>query len=74
MARIIKIVKAEPVIIAVGGETKYVCGCGLSRTPPYCDGSHEVAALEDEGKLYWYDADGNCHEIADTFPDMLTSG
>lgn len=64
MARIIKRVKAEPILISVGNETRYLCGCGLSRGQPYCDGSHELAAREDPGKLYWYDAEGNCHEIA----------
>lgn len=72
MARIVKIIKAEPILISVGDETKYICGCGLSKNPPFCDGSHELAAREDPGKLYWYDNDGNCHEIADTFPQIRT--
>ncbi|MHB0985925.1 MAG: CDGSH iron-sulfur domain-containing protein [Sulfuricella sp.] len=70
MARLIKKTKAEPIQISVGEQTKYICACGLSATPPYCDGSHELAAFEDDGKLYWYDNDGNCQEIADTFPKI----
>jgi len=70
MSRLIKKTKAEPIQISVGEQTKYICACGLSATPPYCDGSHELAAFEDDGKLYWYDNDGNCQEIADTFPKI----
>ncbi|MCL4471648.1 MAG: CDGSH iron-sulfur domain-containing protein [Gammaproteobacteria bacterium] len=70
MARLIKKTKAEPIQISVGEQTKYICACGLSATPPYCDGSHELAAFEDDGKLYWYDNDGNCQEIVDTFPKI----
>ena len=70
MARLIKKTKAEPIQISVGEQTKYICACGLSATPPYCDGSHELAAFEDDDKLYWYDNDGNCQEIADTFPKI----
>jgi len=29
---------------------KYVCGCGLSTTFPFCDGKHDIASGRD-GKL-----------------------
>lgn len=70
MARIVKFVKAGPITISAGTETKYICGCGLSAMHPYCDGSHELAAFEDPGKLYWYDGDGNCHELPDHFHNI----
>jgi CDGSH-type Zn-finger protein len=70
MARLVKMSKTDPYQVTVGGETKYICSCGLSATMPFCDGSHELAAFEEEGKLYWYDSAGNCTEIADTFPKI----
>lgn len=39
------------------GGTVAVCQCGLSGTKPYCDGSHQSCADEDEGVLYTYEND-----------------
>jgi len=34
--------KSQPYVIDVAaGETKYICQCGKTSTPPYCDGSHQ---------------------------------
>jgi CDGSH-type Zn-finger protein len=34
--------KGEPFITEVSeGDTVYICQCGQTKTPPYCDGSHE---------------------------------
>lgn len=70
MARLVKRTRGGPYQVTVGGETKYICGCGLSKNQPYCDGTHKTTRGEDPAKLYWYDADGNPHETADSFPNV----
>lgn len=50
-----------------GGETKHGCGCGLSNTQPFCNGTHKIARQEDPNKLYWYDEQGNGFETTDSF-------
>lgn len=32
-----------------------ICGCGLSRNPPYCDGSHRIARKEPAGCVHIYE-------------------
>ena len=70
MPRLVKRFRQEPFVITVGGETQYICGCGLSGNLPYCDGTHELTADEDAAKLYWYDADVERREAPDRFPGM----
>jgi len=52
--------KTEPMMVEVkAGQTVYICQCGRTKNPPYCDGSHtgtdsvplEHTAGEDE-QLY----------------------
>jgi CDGSH-type Zn-finger protein len=70
MPRIVKRYRQEPFEITIGGETQYICACGLSGNLPYCDGTHEHTADEDPEKLYWYDEDVERHETPDAFPGM----
>jgi CDGSH-type Zn-finger protein len=35
----------------------FICGCGLSRNLPFCDGTHKTCRDELGGTLYVYDAD-----------------
>jgi CDGSH-type Zn-finger protein len=35
----------------------FICACGLTQRPPYCDGSHKGCKAEVEGTLYVYDAE-----------------
>lgn len=74
MARLLKRTQDAPMELKVGGESKWICGCGLSKTQPLCDGTHKTTAkTEERGKLYWYDAQGNRLEVScDSFPGIVT--
>jgi len=73
MARLVKRTATGPYKIEAGGEAKFICGCGLSKNQPFCDGTHKTTArTEEAGKLYWYDSEGNRKECADTFPGIRT--
>lgn len=54
MSRIVKHDKSEPYKVEQGGQTAWVCGCGLSGKKPLCDGSHKKTADEEAGALYVY--------------------
>jgi CDGSH-type Zn-finger protein len=44
------------------GGTVAVCQCGLSGNKPYCDGSHQACADEDDDVLYKYEGDDDENE------------
>ncbi len=70
MARVVKRNRDHPYELTVGGETQYICACGLSNNLPYCDGSHELTKGEPAGKVQWYDEDGDRHEAKESFPGI----
>ena len=56
MARLVKHEKNAPYEIAEGPELPvWICGCGLSKNKPFCDGSHKRTKDESAGDVYTYD-------------------
>ena len=54
MTRIVKHEEKMPMEVKVGGESKWIYMCGLSKNKPFCDGSHKLCSGEEDGKLYKY--------------------
>jgi CDGSH-type Zn-finger protein len=57
VARLVKHDRSEPYKVEKGGETIWICGCGLSKNKPFCDGSHKKTRDEEPGAVYLYDAE-----------------
>jgi len=65
MARLVKHEEQRPYEIAEGTELPiYICGCGLSKNKPYCNGSHKKTRAEAAGEVYEYDENGNAKLVA----------
>lgn len=59
MARLVKHDRNAPYEIPEGSELPvWICGCGLSKNKPFCDGSHKKTRDEDAAELYAYDDKG----------------
>jgi CDGSH iron-sulfur domain-containing protein 3 len=55
MARLVRHEEMGPYEIPEGTELPvWVCGCGLSKNKPYCDGSHQKCRDEIKGQVYNY--------------------
>lgn len=57
MPRLVRHEMTGPIKIEPQDKPVFICGCGLTRNFPFCDGSHKVCAGEDPGTVYVYDKD-----------------
>ena len=64
MARLIRHDLNHPYEIPEGTELPlYICGCGLSKNKPFCDGSHKKTRDEEAADTYIYDDAGRARVI-----------
>jgi len=63
MPRLVRHEATGPIRIDPQDKPVFVCGCGLTRTAPFCDGSHKACKDEDAGTLYQYEPDGTRREV-----------
>jgi CDGSH-type Zn-finger protein len=60
MPRLVKLTrttpyKIEPKDFPEGGKSIWICACGLTKTPPYCDKSHKACEGEPAESLFTYE-------------------
>ncbi len=63
MPRVIHTNRSGPIKIEPQEKAILICGCGITRNFPFCDGSHKACRDELPGTTYRYDADGARHEV-----------
>jgi CDGSH iron-sulfur domain-containing protein 3 len=64
MPRLIRHDLNHPYEIPEGTELPlYICGCGLSKNKPFCDGSHKKTRDEEAADTYIYDDTGRARVV-----------
>ena len=59
MGRMVRHEKNAPYEVPEGtGMPVWICGCGLSKNKPFCDGTHKKTKDEEAGATYVYDDAG----------------
>jgi CDGSH-type Zn-finger protein len=57
MARLVEHKETGPYEVPEGTELPaWICGCGLSKNKPFCDGTHKKTR-DEGGAIYVYDGD-----------------
>lgn len=67
MPRLVRFEATGPIRIDPQDKPVFVCGCGLTRNFPFCDGTHKACKDEQQGKVYVYDAESG--EVIETRDD-----
>jgi CDGSH-type Zn-finger protein len=57
MPRLVRHDATGPIRIDPQDKPVFICGCGITKNFPFCDGSHKACKNETEGKVAVYDKD-----------------
>lgn len=65
MPRLVRYEGTGPIRIEPQDKPVFICGCGLTRNFPFCDGTHKVCKDESANKTYIYGDDRTVVEVRD---------
>lgn len=75
MPRLVRYEGSGPIKIEPQDKPVFICGCGLTKKFPFCDGTHKICRDEGAGKTYVYGDDRTVVEVRDeTESDRRTVG